>query len=65
MKECQALRAMGKFTVPSTLASERACNPFLRPESEELQKNVGAVGKPLWEVFGATRAAKDDFDSRN
>lgn len=65
VKECQALRAMGKFTVPSTLASEKACNPFLRPESEELQKNVGAVGRPLWEVFGATRAAKDDFDSRN
>lgn len=65
VKECQALRAMGKFTVPSTLASEKACNPFLRPESPEIQKYVGAVGKPLWEIFGATRASKDEFDSRN
>lgn len=65
VKECQSLRALGRFTVPSTLESERACNPFLRPESPEIQKNVGAVGQPLWEVFGATRAAKDEFDSRN
>lgn len=64
VKECEALRAIGKPTVPSTLASEKACNPFLRPESPEIQRNVGAVGKPLWEVFGATRAAKDEFDSR-
>ncbi len=64
VKECESLRAVGKFTVPSTMASEKACNPFLRPESPEIQKNVHAVGKPLYEIFGATRAAKDEFDSR-
>ncbi|MGZ3706648.1 MAG: hydroxyacylglutathione hydrolase C-terminal domain-containing protein, partial [Bdellovibrionota bacterium] len=61
--ECERLRTAGKFTVPSTLASEKACNPFLRPESPEIQRHVGAVGRELWEVFGATRASKDAFDS--
>jgi hydroxyacylglutathione hydrolase len=65
VKECEALRAMGNFTVPSTMASEKACNPFLRPESPEIQRYVGKVGAPLWEVFGATRASKDEFDARN
>jgi len=65
VKECEALRAVGKFTVPSTLGSEKACNPFFRPESAEIQRNVGAEGRELWEVFGATREAKDDFDSRS
>ncbi len=65
VKECQTLRAAGKFTVPSTMASEKACNPFLRPESPDLQKYVGAEGKKLWEIFGAIRASKDEFDSRN
>ena len=65
LAECARLRAEGKFTVPSNLASEKACNPFLRPESLELQRHVGAVGKELWEIFGATRANKDEFDSRH
>jgi len=64
VKECRSLRALGKPTVPSTLGSEKACNPFLRPESAEIQRYVGAEGCPLWEVFGATRASKDEFDSR-
>lgn len=62
VQECKALRAIGKFTVPSTLGSEKACNPFLRPESAEIQRNVGGVGKALWEIFGATRECKDRFD---
>ena len=62
--EVKRLREQGKPTVPTTLVLEKACNPFLRPESLELQRNVGAVGKELWEIFGATRASKDEFDSR-
>ncbi|HEY8278125.1 MAG TPA: hydroxyacylglutathione hydrolase [Bdellovibrionota bacterium] len=65
IEECKALRAAGKFTVPSSMASERACNPFLRPESKEIQRNVHAEGQELWQVFGATRESKDEFDSRN
>ncbi len=62
VKEAEALRAAGKFTVPSTMASEKACNPFLRPESAEIQRKVGMVGRENWEIFGAVRADKDRFD---
>ena len=59
--EVTALRAQGKPTVPSTLAQEKATNPFLRPMSAEIQRNVDRVGKPLFEVFGETRRRKDHF----
>jgi hydroxyacylglutathione hydrolase len=62
VKEAEAQIAAGKFTVPSTMASEKACNPFLRPESAEIQKKVGMRGRELWEIFGAVRADKDRFD---
>jgi len=65
VRECESLRAVGKFTVPCSMENEKACNPFLRPESLELQRNVNAEGRELWEIFGATRAAKDEFDARN
>ncbi|MGE3774434.1 MAG: hydroxyacylglutathione hydrolase [Gammaproteobacteria bacterium] len=61
MREVDARRAQGLPTVPSTLADECATNPFLRPESPELQTAIGLVGAPLHEVFGATRARKDTF----
>lgn len=60
--EAEAQRAAGKFTVPSTMGSEKACNPFLRPESPEIQRHVGMVGRKNWEIFGAVRTSKDDFD---
>jgi hydroxyacylglutathione hydrolase len=63
MVEARAQRAAGKYTVPSTMGSEKACNPFLRPESAEIQRKVGGAGKELWEIFGAVRADKDRFDS--
>ncbi len=63
--EAQAQRVLGQATVPTTLASEKACNPFLRPESAEIQGKLGMRGRELWQIFGATRADKDAFDSRN
>ncbi|MBM4202639.1 MAG: hydroxyacylglutathione hydrolase [Gammaproteobacteria bacterium] len=59
--EIDALRAAGKPTVPTTLAREKATNPFLRAASADLQKQVGKEGAPLWEVFGETRRLKDTF----
>ncbi len=59
--EIDALRAAGKPTVPTTLAREKATNPFLRAASVELQKTVEQEGAPLWEVFGETRRRKDKF----
>jgi hydroxyacylglutathione hydrolase len=62
-REAGRLRDEGRPTVPSTMASEKACNPFLRPESPEIQRKVGMEGRELWEIFGAVRADKDRFDA--
>lgn len=64
VERARELRAENKPTIPTLLREELAANPFLRPESAEIQKNVSAVGRELWEIFGATRSAKDEFDSR-
>jgi len=55
------LRAAGKPTVPSTLALEKATNPFLRPASRNLRETIGLVGASDVEVFAKTRALKDAF----
>ena len=59
--EIDRLRADGVPTVPTTLAREKATNPFLRPSSANLQETVGLVGAPLVEVFAETRRRKDNF----
>jgi hydroxyacylglutathione hydrolase len=61
MEEVAAKRERGEPTVPSTLAVERATNPFLRPDSPDLQATVGLVGVDLVKVFAETRARKDSF----
>ena len=56
------LRAEGKPTVPSTLAEERATNPFLRADaSENLKTTLGLEGAGAVEVFAETRRRKDRF----
>ncbi|MEN3975006.1 hydroxyacylglutathione hydrolase [Emcibacter sp. SYSU 3D8] len=55
------MRASGRRTVPSILAEELASNPFLRPDSPDLQKTLGMVGAPLVDVFAETRRRKDNF----
>lgn len=57
----ERLRAEGRPTVPSTLAEERATNPFLRPASEDLQRTIGLSGARPEAVFAKTRALKDAF----
>ena len=59
--EIDRLRADGVPTVPTTLAREKATNPFLRPSSANLQETVGLVGGSLVEVFAETRRRKDNF----
>ena len=54
-------RAANLPTVPSTIGEELATNPFLRPESDELRQRFQLQNAALYEVFGATRAAKDNF----
>jgi hydroxyacylglutathione hydrolase len=61
----RARRAEGQPTVPSTLASERATNPFLRTKSPELRESVRArfpdAGEDDVKIFGYTRQLKDNF----
>ncbi len=59
--EIDRMRAQGIPTVPSTLGDERATNPFLRPDSENLQRTVGLLGGELAAVFAETRRRKDVF----
>lgn len=54
-----AARERGDWTVPSTLAEEKATNPFLR--APLLAEAVGAAGKSGAEAFAAVRTAKDNF----
>jgi hydroxyacylglutathione hydrolase len=58
-----AERAAGRPTLPSTIALERAANPFLRCGSEAIRRAVGADDPaiPDAEVFGRLRALKDRF----
>jgi hydroxyacylglutathione hydrolase len=55
------LRAAGQATVPTTLAEERATNPFLRPQSAALRATLELVDASDVEVFARTRALKDAF----
>jgi hydroxyacylglutathione hydrolase len=60
------LRRAGAPTVPSTIAEEKATNPFLRTASPELERSVRArvpglpAGDPV-ALFAAVRALKDRF----
>jgi hydroxyacylglutathione hydrolase len=62
----RSLRKAGKPTVPSTIAEEKATNPFLRMQSPELAASVRAKvpGLPPDDpvaLFAAVRALKDRF----
>jgi hydroxyacylglutathione hydrolase len=60
-REIAALRRAGLPTVPTTLAAEKATNPFLRPASPGLQAAIGLPGADAVTVFARTRALKDKF----
>lgn len=60
----QGCVARGEPTVPTTIASEKQTNPFLRWDRPELRRTVEAnAGKALDDVavFAAVRALKDAF----
>jgi hydroxyacylglutathione hydrolase len=60
-EEIDKLRAAGKPTVPTTIGLEKATNPFLRPDSENLRETVGMAEGDLVAVFAETRRRKDSF----
>jgi hydroxyacylglutathione hydrolase len=57
--EVDKLLAARKPTIPSTLAEEKAANPFLRADVPEVAKSVGLAGKPAWQVFAEIRERKN------
>jgi hydroxyacylglutathione hydrolase len=58
-KEVDALRAADKPTLPTRVELELATNPFLRPDSPAIQRRLGMVGRPEWEIFGEIRERKN------
>ncbi len=59
--EIDEIRGAGGFTVPSTLATERATNPFLRASAPEMKEKLGMENASDSEVFAAIRQRKDQF----
>jgi hydroxyacylglutathione hydrolase len=59
--EIAAQRAKGEPTVPSTLAEERATNPYLRTEDDAIRQHLGLTGANSEAVFTEIRQRKDRF----
>jgi hydroxyacylglutathione hydrolase len=53
--------AAGKPTIPTTIAEEKAANPFLRADVSTVAASVGLAGKPAAQVFAEVRARKNNF----
>jgi len=60
-EEIERLRAQGVPTVPTTIGLEKATNPFLRPDSEDLRATLGLETADPVTVFAETRRRKDHF----
>ena len=60
-QDIDSKRADGISTIPSTIGLERATNPFVRPDSENLQHTIGMIGEPAVDVFAKVRELKDNF----
>ena len=61
MAEVERLRTHHTPTIPSTMALEKATNPFLRPMSIELRRSLGLEHATTIEVIAETRRRKDTF----
>lgn len=63
-RRCQALRDRGLPTLPSTLATERQVNPFLRVEAEQVRASArvrDANARDAVGVLAALREWKNEF----
>lgn len=59
--QVDALRAAGRFTLPSTITLENATNPFLRVEEPEVKAAMGMGDADPFAVFAQMRARKNSF----
>ena len=60
-REIERLRAAGEPTVPTTVALEKATNPFLRAAEPAFKHALGMPGASDVEAFARARALKDVF----
>ena len=64
LQRCEQLRAQDRPTLPSTIATERAINPFLRSREPEVVQSVRAQAASATDevaVFAALREWKNNF----
>jgi len=59
--DIEAMRAEGKFTIPTTLAMEKETNPFLRAADPSIRRNLLMESRTNEEVFAEIRKRKDNF----
>ncbi len=60
-QEVEALRKEGRPTIPTTIAVEKAANPFLRADIPSFAASLGLGGHGAAAVFAKIRAGKDHF----
>ncbi len=61
VQEIEALRAEGKFTIPTMMGLEKETNPFLRAADPSIRRNLLMEGSTNEEVFAEIRKRKDNF----
>lgn len=59
IREVETLRGQGKPTLPTSLAAEKATNPFLRTNSAAIRARLGLQNAPDWQVFARLRELKN------
>lgn len=57
----KAARERGEPTVPTTMALEKATNPFMRADDPAVAEAVGMAGADPVEVFAELRRGRDNF----
>lgn len=60
-EEIDALRAEGKFTIPTTIGLEKETNPFLRAADPAIRRTLLMETRSNEEVFAEIRKRKDEF----
>lgn len=61
VEEVKSLIAAGKYSIPVSLGSEKATNPFLRADDPDFAASLSLAGRDPVDVFAHLRAAKDIF----
>jgi hydroxyacylglutathione hydrolase len=59
--EVERLRAENKPTLPTTIAQEKATNPFLRADDPVVMRDLGMANAKPAQVFSEIRTRKDKF----